>query len=106
MTSNRTEQIERAEFERLVSELKELEFSSSKDLTSHILQNKLGTRFPHISGILEMEKDGRTYDFKGGLPPHIFARLCHRLGLQRDTSNASAKKIRSFQELGQNNNRR
>lgn len=104
VTSDRMEQIEKDEFEQLVRELEPLDFSSSKDLTSHILQNKLGTRFPHISGILEMEKDGRTYNFRGGFPPHIFAKLCQRLRLARDTSSASATNFQSFQSLGKNKN--
>ncbi len=96
---NAKEEIEEEEFEQLVSEMAPLGFTESAQVSAYIVRNKLGYKYKNISGILEMELGGNTWNFKGGFPPKIYARLCQELGLSNRATQAKPGKFESFKEL-------
>ena len=91
--------VEEKEFEQLVSEMAPLGFTESAQVSAYIVRNKLGYKYKNISGILEMELNGNTWNFKGGFPPRIYARLCQELGLGNRETQAKPGKFESFKEL-------
>jgi len=93
------EEIYEKEFGQLVAEIKPLGFIYSSEASKYIVNNQLGYKYKTISGHLEMELDGVTWNFKGGFPPKIYARLCQELGLCHKNTRAKPKKFESFKEL-------
>lgn len=79
---------EEEEFRQLVAEMSALRFTQSKQVSAYIVRNRLGHKYKHISGILQMELDGEVWNFNGGFPPIIYARLCDALGLGNQGSRA------------------
>lgn len=59
--------IEENEFQQLVNEMQPLGFINSSQVSNYIVRKKLGLKYQNISGILEMTKDGTSWDFKGGV---------------------------------------
>lgn len=96
---NTQEQVEEDEFNQLVAETRSRNFSRSKQLSYYIVNNKLGYKYQNISGILEMENDERTWNFDGGFPPRIYARLCEELGLGNEGTRAKPKKYTPYKDL-------
>lgn len=95
---NRHEQ-EELEFSRLVDEVKTLGFTKSQQVSTYIIANNLSAKYQYISGILEMERDQDIWQYRGGFPPHIYARLCDALGLGRKDSRARVKNFRPFSDV-------
>lgn len=83
-----TESLDEQEFNELVIELSELGFTHSSEVSEYIVRNNLGTKYKHISGILQMKKRGDEWSFDGGFPPDIYARLCQKLKLKNKGSQA------------------
>jgi hypothetical protein len=90
--------IEQDEFRSLVAEVTAQGFTNSGQVSQYIVRNKLGDKYQDISGFLEMKKGGDVWDFKGGFPPRIFARLCHELNLSNNGSVARPGKFKSFKD--------
>jgi hypothetical protein len=82
------EGVEEEEFRQLVEEISALRFTQSKQVSAYIVSNRLGHKYKHISGILQMELGGEVWNFNGGFPPNIYARLCDALGLGNQGSRA------------------
>ncbi len=82
------ERVEEEEFRQLVAEILALRFTQSKQVSAYIVRNRLGHKYKHISGILQMELGGNVWNFNGGFPPNIYARLCDALGLGNQGSRA------------------
>ena len=95
----RLEKINDDEFEQLVKEIIPLNFTTSTEVSSYIRNNKLGNKYKNISGIVTMEQEGRQWDFKGGFPSNIYAKLCSELGLKNKGSHARVVDFKSFKEL-------
>jgi cold shock CspA family protein len=93
------EDIEEKEFGQLVAEMQGLGITESKHVSRYIMSNKLGHKYKNISGIVEMEQDGTVWDFKGGFPPKIYARLCSELGLSNQGTRARALGFKAFKDL-------
>ena len=93
------ENIEEEEFRQLVEEMSPHGFTHSSQVSDYIRRNKLRRKYKHISGILEMELDGNIWDFKGGFPPKIFAKLCDKLGLKSQGSKATPGKFTSYKDI-------
>ncbi len=91
--------IENKEFKKLVAEMIPLKFTQSSQVSSYIRKNKLGNKYKNISGIVSMEGDGRTWDFNGGFPCHIYAKLCSKLKLSNKGSFAKATGFKSYKSL-------
>ena len=94
-------QLEDEEFNQLVEEVMSKGFTESRQVSHYIMTNKLGRKYRHISGVLEMERGEDTWRFNGGFPPHIYARLCDALGLSQKTSDARVAGFKSFGDLNQ-----
>jgi len=95
------QEIEDNEFNQLIEEMSFLGFTSSRQVSSYIMTNKLGYKYKNISGIVKMEREGNTWDFKGGFPANIYARICSNLGLSNEGSRARVVDFNSFKKLGE-----
>ena len=93
-------EMEDLEFARLVEEVKALRFTESRQVSQYIIKNKLGSKYKHISGVLEMERGPDSWKYCGGFPPHIYARLCEALELGTKDSGARVKSFKSYKEIG------
>lgn len=93
------EDIKEAEFKRLVEEMRPLGFAESKDVSRYIMDNRLGMKYPNISGVVKMARGADKWDFYGGFPPDIYARLCEELSLDDQGTLARAVGFDSFNEL-------
>ncbi len=100
------EQLEEDEFQSLVSEMKLLGITHSSQVSNYIVSNRLGYKYKNISGILQMELDGTTWNFKGGFPPKIYAKLCEKLGLSNNGTKARAVAFESFGNIEERNRRK
>lgn len=85
--------VEEDEFRGLVAEMSSYGFTQSKQVSNYIVSNQLGYKYPNISGVLEMEMDGRSWNFNGGFPPKVYARLCDELGLSNQGTHARPGKF-------------
>jgi len=99
----RRAQLEEEEFKQLVEEVMAKGFTESRQVSQYIMTNKLGSKYRHISGVLEMERDEYVWRFPGGFPPYIYARLCDALGLGQKPSDARVRDFKSFSDLNQEN---
>ena len=90
------DQIEEDEFQNLLAEMAQFKFKLSAEVSHYIVSNNLGYKYKNISGVLEMELDGTIWNFKGGFPKHIYARLCRELGLSNAGSRARVISFDSF----------
>ncbi|MCX7205493.1 MAG: cold shock domain-containing protein [Proteobacteria bacterium] len=92
-------EVEEDEFRKLVADMSTLGFTRSKDLSAYIVRHKLGHKYPHISGILQMANGGDVWDFNGGFPSKIYARLCSELGLINQGSSARPLKFTAYKDI-------
>lgn len=90
------EKLEEDEFKSLVAEMTKFGFTHSSQVSNYIVSNRLGYKYKNISGVLQMELDGTTWNFKGGFPPKIYAKLCDELGLSNNGTRARAVSFESF----------
>jgi hypothetical protein len=90
------EQIKEDEFQNLVAEMTRFRFTHSNQVSNYIVSNHLGYKYKNISGILQMELDDKSWSFKGGFPPKIYARLCKELDLSNNGTRARAVAFESF----------
>lgn len=97
------EEIEEKEFQELVAEMKKMAFRNSSQVSNYIVTRSLGLKYRNISGVLQMELDGTVWNFKGGFPPRIYARLCDELGLSNNGSRARAIAFESFDSIEERN---
>lgn len=93
------EETEEKEFQQLVEELKPKGFTHSKQVSTYIVKNRLGEKYKHISGIVRMEQAGTSWNFIGGFPPKIYAKLCSELGLDNQGSSAKPVDFKPFKDL-------
>lgn len=92
-------ELEEAEFMALVEEVSAKGFTESRQVSSYIMTNRLGSKYRHISGLLELERGDEAWTYYGGFPPHIYARLCDALGLGQKPSDARVAGFKSFSDL-------
>lgn len=92
-------EVEEKEFEELVAEMKPLGITESREVSRYIINNRLGYKYKNISGIVEMEKNGTSWDFKGGFQKDIYARLCKELGLHNQGTRAKVVGFKAFKDL-------
>jgi hypothetical protein len=100
------EEIEENEFQELVAELKKMAFSYSSQVSNYIVTRRLGLKYRNISGVLQMELKGRVWDFKGGFPPKIYARLCDELDLSNEGTRARPVSFESFDSIEERSRRK
>lgn len=90
---------EAEEFHQLLVEMRPLGFKRSKQLSKYIVDNKLGLKYKNISGILRMEYEGETWDFRGGFPPGIYRIICKELELGNQGTKARPVKFTPFKDI-------
>ncbi|MGB5960241.1 MAG: hypothetical protein WBG73_06240 [Coleofasciculaceae cyanobacterium] len=88
--------VEAKELRDLVEEMRPLNFKFSKQLSAYIVKHKPGYRYPHISGIVKMERHGGEWNFHGGFPPDIYKKICDKLKLDNQGTDAEAVEFLSF----------
>ncbi|WP_323843528.1 hypothetical protein [Moraxella sp. Pampa] len=93
------EQIQEREFEQLVNEVQSFSFTHSNQVSNYIKRNRLGNKYRHLAGVLEMSKGSDTWDFIGGIDPKFYARLCSTLNLSNQNSGATPTNFKSFNDL-------
>lgn len=95
---NQQYELEENEFKALVEEMRQFNFTKSAQVSDYIVRHNLGLKYQNILGILEMTKDGNTWNFRGGFPPKIYAKLCAELELGNEGTNARAGNFTSFKD--------
>jgi cold shock CspA family protein len=93
------EEIEEKEFQDLVAEMKQIGYTHSSQVSNYIVSNRLGYKYRNISGVLQMELNGTIWNFKGGFPPNIYARLCNELDLSNEGTKAKPIAFESFDSI-------
>ncbi|HMO04413.1 MAG TPA: hypothetical protein PKE33_07325 [Kiritimatiellia bacterium] len=93
--------IEDDEFKQLLNEISAMHFTRSSEVSEYIVRNKLGSKYKHISGILEMDLHGRRWNFNGGFSPEVYARLCEALGLGNQGSQSTPVSFTPYKDLFQ-----
>lgn len=93
------EKAEEDEFCQLVAELTVLGFTQSKQVSAYIVRQKLGFKYQHISGVLQMKMGGDVWNFNGGFPPKVYARLCSELGLGNQGSGAKPLSFIAYKDI-------
>jgi cold shock CspA family protein len=93
------EKVEEKEFQKLLAEMKPLGFTESREVSAYIMDKRLGCKYRNISGVVRMEQDGTSWNFSGGFPPTIYARLCEELGLISQGTRARAVGFKPFKDL-------
>ena len=90
---------EEEEFELLVAEMESKGFTMSAEVSNYIIRNRLGDKYKHISGVLEMENSVSSWKFNGGFPPKIYAMLCERLNLGNKGTQSRVVGFTAFKDL-------
>lgn len=75
------EEADANELHRLLTDMRQLHFADSGQLSAYIVQHRLGYKYPNISGIVRMREGGTEWDFHGGFPPNIYRIICEELRL-------------------------
>lgn len=87
------------ELERLLAEMRPLNFKYSKQLSAYIVKYQLGYKYQNISGIVTMEGEGREWDFHGGFPTDIYKIICQELNLDNQGTTAKPIKFKPFKTV-------
>lgn len=87
---------EAAELQRLLTDMRQLQFADSGQLSQYIVRHRLGYKYPNISGIVRMREADTEWDFPGGFPPNIYRIICQELGLGDRGTSAIPVGFKSF----------
>ncbi|MGL6258795.1 hypothetical protein [Vibrio sp. WXL210] len=88
---------QRHEFDDLVAYCKQFSFTHSAQVSQQIKREKLGARFPTLSGHITMTDGRDDWDFDGGISPVWYRRLCEALNLNNNGSRSWVKKFDPYQ---------
>lgn len=88
-----------AELNNLIIEMSSKKFKFSQQLSKYIIKNHLTKKYPNISGVVKMEKDGEQWDFPGGFPKKIYSIVCSELDLTDQGTSAKAVGFTPFKEV-------
>lgn len=99
MLKARVANIAELEFNQLVREVASLHYTRTSQVSNYIQNNQLGRKYSHIAGRLEMQKNGDTWYFDGGIAPEYYRRLCNALHLYTNGSSARVRSFRSYSQL-------
>ena len=89
---------EAEELHQLLTEMRLLNFTHSKQLSAYIVRHRLGYRYPNISGIVRM-RAGTEWDFHGGFPTEIYKIICFKLNLRNNETDARPIKFTPFKDV-------
>lgn len=93
------EEAEQMEFRQLVAEISVLKFTKTIQINNYIFKHRLGGKYKHISGILEMRKGGYVWFFNDGIAPKFFRKLCDELGLEKEESATAPGRFESYNDI-------
>ncbi|MBD2440221.1 cold shock domain-containing protein [Nostoc sp. FACHB-110] len=96
---HRLEKTKADELHQLLTEMRPLGFTHSKQLSKYIVRYELGYKYPNISGIVIMEDGSTEWEFPGGFPPDIYKIICRELGLDNQRTNARVKRFDSWTDI-------
>ncbi len=96
------DEVEAYELHELLKEMSPFDFSLSSQISRYIIHNNLGHKYPNISGIVRMRRQGDEWNFKGGFPPRIYAIICSELRLSEKCSGAKPVGFKSFKQIREN----
>ena len=82
--------VEAEELQKLLAEVRPLNFRSSAKLSDYIVEHQLGRKYPNISGTVKMEEEGTEWDLKGGFSPRVYKKICEELELHSQGTKAKA----------------
>lgn len=91
--------LEEQEFQQLKIEIQKLNPTNTKQISDYITRNKLGYKYRHISGHLEMQQGEKNWIYPGAISPRWYARLCQDLHLDNQHSGAVPLNFKSFKEI-------
>lgn len=100
MVSYDLNDVHAAELNNLIIEMRSKKFKFSQQLSKYIIKNNLKKKYPNISGVVKMEKNGEQWDFPGGFPKKIYSIVCSELDLTDQGTSAKAVGFTPFKELG------
>lgn len=89
-----------SQLEELVAFFKPMRFSKSSQLSNYIAENKLGYKYPDLSGYLELTNGDDTWELEGAIHPEYYAEVCYRLGLDNKNSRSRPSVFKSYREMG------
>lgn len=93
---------EEQEVNELVKLFRGMGFTRSAQISLYIRQNKLGYKFPNISGYLELTRDDAgysdTWEFEGGIKPRFYREVCERLQIGNNGSSARVTGFESYRQ--------
>ena len=96
---------EEREVDKLVKLFRGMGFTRSAQISLYIRQNKLGYKFPNISGYLELRRDDAgcvdTWEFEGGIKPRFYREVCKRLRIGNNGSAARVTGFESYRQRGE-----
>lgn len=87
----RKNELKNAEYKALLEEVRPLGFTKSSQVSDYIRDNNLEQKYGLISGNVQMERRGDTWNFNGGIDPEYYKRLCIELGLENNNSGSSVR---------------
>ncbi len=93
------EKVKEEEFHQLIAEISALNFTRSGQVSEYIIENKLGSKYKNISGVLQMKLGDNAWKFEGGISPDIYGRLCNELGLENNKSEAIPDKFTPYKDV-------
>lgn len=93
------EKTEADELHQLLIEMRPLDFTHSKQLSTYITKHKLGNKYQNISGIVRMREGDTEWDFRGGFPPRIYKIICKELGLSNQGTPARPVGFKPFKDV-------
>ena len=91
--------VDATELHTLIEEVCNEGFEHSSSLSNYIRSNKLGCKYPNISGLVKMEKNTDSWVFEGGFPPRIYSIVCIELKLKNQKSGARATGFTAYKDL-------
>lgn len=97
--SHNLEKTEADELHQLLTEMRSLNFTHSKQLSAYIIEHQLGYKYQNISGIVRMREAGTEWDFHGGFPPWIYKIICQELGLGNQGTSARPVGFTPFKDV-------
>lgn len=94
----REHELKKAEYKALLEEVRPLGFTKSSQVSNYIRDNNLEQKYGLISGNLQMERGGDTWNFNGGIDPEYYKRLCIELGLENNNSGSSVRDFSPYRK--------
>jgi cold shock CspA family protein len=93
-------EVEAEELHQLLTEMRPLGFTRSKELSNYIVKHRLGYKYPNISGIVRMQEASQEWDFHGGFPTSIYRIICQELDLDNERTLARPIGFTPFKDVG------